>query len=49
MDNDTKEQITLNGKIMTIEEFETKKKSLIERKIQIIETSKNIYITRLLD
>ena len=44
-----KEQITLNGKIISAEDFETEKKSLMEKKIQIVETSKNTYVTRLLD
>ena len=44
-----KEQITLNGKTMSVEEFETEKKSLTEKKIQILETSKNTYVTRMLD
>lgn len=47
--NETKEQITLNGKVMSIEDFEVEKKSLFEKKIQIVETSKNTYVTRMLD
>ena len=35
--------------IMSVEEFETEKKSLTEKKIQIVETSKNTYVTRMLD
>ena len=31
------------------EEFENEKKSLTEKKIQIVETSKNTYVTRMLD
>ena len=34
-----KEQIILNGKTMNVEEFETEKKSLFEKKIQIVEIS----------
>ena len=44
-----KEQIILNGKTMNVEEFETEKKSLFEKKIQIVEISKNTYVTRMLD
>jgi hypothetical protein len=48
MENEIKE-VTLNGKIMSVEEFENEKKSLTEKKIQIVETSKNNYVTRMLD
>lgn len=48
MENEIKE-VTLNGKTMTVEEFENEKKSLTEKKIQIVETSKNNYVTRMLD
>lgn len=47
--NEMKEQIILNGKAMSFEEFENEKKSLTEKKIQIVETSKNNYVTRMLD
>lgn len=40
--------VTLNGKSMSIDEFENEKKSLTEKKVQIIETSKNVFVTRLL-
>jgi hypothetical protein len=49
MDNEKNERVTLNGKEMDSAQFEQEKKSLIEKKIQIIETSKNNYITRMLD
>lgn len=48
MENEIKE-VTLNGKTMSVEEFENEKKSLTEKKIQIVETSKNNYVTRMLD
>lgn len=48
MENE-KTTVTLNGKTMSIEEFETEKKRLVEKKVQIIETSKNNYVTRMLD
>lgn len=41
--------IVLNGKKMTVAEFESEKKRLTEKKVQIVETSKNNYITRMLD
>jgi len=43
------EKVTLNGKEMTKEEFESERKSLTEKKIQIVETSKNTFVTRMLD
>ena len=46
---ENKENVTLNGKQMSLEEFENEKKSLTEKKIQIVETSKNTYVTRMLD
>ena len=48
-DTKVEKQITLNGKLMSVEEFENEKKSLTEKKIQIVETSKNTYVTRMLD
>ena len=47
--NEIKENVVLNGKTMSIEEFEQEKKSLTEKKIQIVEVSKNTYTTRLCD
>lgn len=47
--NEIKENITLNGKSMSVEEFEKEKQSLTEKKIQVIEVSKNNYATRMLD
>ena len=44
-----KENVVLNGKTMSVEEFEQEKKSLIEKKIQLVEVSKNNYATRLCD
>ena len=44
-----KENVVLNGKTMSVEEFEQEKKSLTEKKIQIVEVSKNTYTTRLCD
>ena len=49
MENEIKEGITLNGKSMTAEQFEEEKKSLMEKKIQIVEVGKNTYTTRLCD
>ena len=51
MENRTeiKENVVLNGKTMSIEEFEQEKKSLTEKKIQLVEVSKNTYTTRLCD
>lgn len=46
---DMNEKVTLNGKTMSVKEFEAEKKSLTEKKIQIVETSKNVYVTRMLD
>lgn len=46
MDNQT---IILNGKSMTQTEFEEEKKRLTEKKIQIVEVSKDVYKTRLQD
>lgn len=47
--NNVQENITLNGKTMSVEDFEKEKKSLTEKKIQIVEVSKNTYATRMLD
>lgn len=47
--NEIKENVVLNGKTMSIEEFEQEKKSLTEKKIQLVEVSKNNYTTRLCD
>lgn len=44
-----KENIVLNGKMMSVEEFEQEKKSLTEKKIQLVEVGKNTYATRLCD
>lgn len=51
MENQTeiKENIILNGKTMSVEEFEQEKKSLTEKKIQIVEVGKNTYATRMQD
>lgn len=43
------ECITLNGKVMSVEEFEKEKKSLTEKKMQVVQLSKNTYATRLHD
>lgn len=48
MENENK-TVTLNGKQMSKSEFENEKNRLIEKKIQIVETSKNTYVTRMLD
>ena len=48
-DENEKSKVILNGKEMTVEEFENERKSLVEKKIQIVETSKNNYVTRMLD
>lgn len=48
-DENEKSKVVLNGKEMTAEEFENEKKSLLEKKIQIVETSRNNYVTRMLD
>ena len=47
--NEIKEGITLNGKTLTAEQFEQEKKSLTEKKIQLVEVGKNTYTTRLCD
>jgi hypothetical protein len=47
--NVIQENVTLNGKTMSVEDFEKEKKSLTEKKIQVVEVSKNNYITRMLD
>ena len=52
MENQNKEikdNVVLNGKTMSVEEFEQEKKSLTEKKIQLVEVSKNTYTTRLCD
>ena len=47
---DDKEEIKfLNGKPLSESEFENEKKILSEKKIQIVETSKNTFVTRLMD
>ena len=47
---DDKEKIKiLNGKKLSESEFENEKKILSEKKIQIVETSKNTFVTRLMD
>lgn len=43
------DKVILNGKEMTKNEFEEEKKKLEEKKVKIVETSPNNYITRLLD
>lgn len=43
------ENITLNGKVMTQEQFEEEKKSLTEKKIQVVNVGKNTYTTRMCD
>lgn len=48
MENENK-TVILNGKQMSESEFENEKNRLIEKKIQIIETSKNTYVTRMID
>ena len=47
--NEVKETVVLNGKTMSVEEFENEKKSLTEKKIQIVEVGKNTFTTRLHD
>lgn len=47
--NEIKENVILNGKTMSVEDFEKEKQSLTEKKIQIVEVSKNTYATRMLD
>lgn len=47
--NEIMENITLNGKVMTVEQFEEEKKSLMEKKIQVINVAKNTYTTRMCD
>ena len=47
--NEVKETVVLNGKTMSVEEFENEKKSLTEKKIQIVEVGKNTFATRLHD
>ena len=47
--NEIMENITLNGKVMTAEQFEEEKKSLMEKKIQVINVAKNTYTTRMCD
>lgn len=48
MENENK-TVILNGKQMSESEFENEKNRLIEKKIQIVETSKNTYVTRMID
>jgi len=43
------EKIILNGKEMTLEEFEKEKKALSEKHIKLVEVSKGEYKTRLED
>lgn len=47
--NVIQENITLNGKVMSVAEFEEEKKSLTEKKMQVVQISKNTYTTRLHD
>lgn len=47
--NEITENITLNGKVMTVEQFEEEKKSLTEKKIQVVNVGKNTYTTRMCD
>ena len=49
MDNVNENKITLNGKQMSVEDFENEKKSLTEKKVKIVEVEKNVYVTRMLD
>lgn len=48
MENENK-TVILNGKQMSESEFENEKNRLIEKKIQIVEISKNTYVTRMID
>lgn len=41
--------IELNGKQLTLEEFEQEKKKLQEHHMKLVEVSKNVYKTRLED
>ena len=43
------QNVTLNGKCMTVEQFEEEKKSLTEKKIQVVNLGHNSYTTRLQD
>ena len=47
--NEITENITLNGKILTQEQFDQEKKSLTEKKIQLVNVGKNTYTTRMCD
>lgn len=47
--NEITENIILNGKVMSTEQFEEEKKSLTEKKIQIVNVGKNTYTTRMCD
>jgi hypothetical protein len=46
---DVNENVILNGKSMSAEDFEKEKKSLTEKKIQLVEIGNNNYTTRMLD
>lgn len=41
--------IELNGKQLTLDEFEKEKTRLTEQKIKLVEVTKNVYKTRLED
>lgn len=43
------EKITLNGKEISVAEFEQEKQKLIEKKMQLVEVSPNNYRTRMFD
>lgn len=49
MEEIKEEKIILNGKELTQAEFENEKKTLTEKKIQLVEVSKNNFATRMLD
>lgn len=42
-------KVVLNGKEISIEEFEKEKQKLTEKKMQIVEVSPNNYRTRMFD
>ena len=45
----TETKINLNGKKLTVEQFEEEKKRLTEKKVKIVEVATNTYKTRLTD
>ena len=45
----TETKINLNGKELTVEQFEEEKKRLTEKKVKIVEVATNTYKTRLTD